>query len=243
MSPRITLAALFFAAGLAATLTAQDGPQPRVVTPGPTPSAPPSDAILLFDGKTIHGFTRTDGAPNACKAIKGELVCETGSGDIQSKELFSDAQIHLEFNIPDMPNQKGQMKGNSGAYLQGCYELQILDGYQNPTYADGALGALYGFRPPLVNASRKPTEWQTYDILFRAPKCDAQGNLTAPGSATVFLNGVLVQENTPLPKKGPGCRKESICGPGPLLLQDHSGFPNAPHTVMKFRNIWLRKLD
>lgn len=224
-------------------MAAQEGPQPRVVTPGAAPLAPPSDAIVLFDGKNVNGFTKLDGSLNACKAVNGEMVCETGSGDIQSKELFSDAQIHIEFNIPHMPDQKGQMKGNSGAYLQACYELQILDGYQNPTYADGTLGALYGFRPPFVNASRKPNEWQSYDILFRAPKCDGEGKVTQPGSATVFLNGVLVQENTPIDKKGPGCRKETMCGPGPLLLQDHSGFPNAPHTVMKFRNIWLRKLE
>lgn len=222
----------------------QDGPQPRVVTPGAVlPLAPPSDAIVLFDGKDASGFAKLDGSPNACTVSDGEMVCASGVGDIVSKEQFSDAQIHIEFNIPSMPDQTGQMKGNSGAYLQACYEVQILDGYQNPTYADGTLGALYGFKPPFVNAARKPGEWQTYDIVFRAPQCDGQGNMTKPGSATIFLNGVLVQENTALDKKGPGCRKDSVCGPGPLLLQDHSGFPDAPHTVMRFRNIWLRKLE
>jgi len=225
-------------------LLAQEGPQPRVVTPGAIrPLTPPSDAIVLFDGKDTTGFTKLDGSPNACTASDGQMICESGTGDIVSKELFTDAQIHIEFNIPDMPNQTGQMKGNSGAYLQACYEVQILDGYQNPTYADGSLGAVYGFKAPLVNAARKPTEWQTYDIIFRAPKCDGQGNTTQPGNVTILLNGVLVQENTVLDKKGPGCRKDSVCGPGPLLLQDHSGFQDAPHTTMKFRNIWLRKLE
>jgi len=240
-------ALLLIAATLAATWTAAaqsgDGPQPRVVTPGAAANAPPSDAIVLFGGGDTAGFTKLDGSPSACKAVNGEMVCETGSGDIQSKETFTDAQIHIEFNIPNMPNQKGQMKGNSGAYLQACYEVQILDGYRNPTYADGTVGAVYGFRPPLVNAARKPSEWQTYDIVFRGPQCDAQGAIAKPGSATIFLNGVLVQENTVIDKKGPGCRKQSVCGPGPLLLQDHSGFKDAPHTVMKFRNIWIRRLD
>ena len=223
---------------------ADDGPQPRVVTPGGLAAVPPpSDAVVLFNGKDASGFTKLDGSPSACKAVKGEMVCETGAGDIQSKATFADAQIHIEFSIPDMPGQKGQMKGNSGAYLQACYELQILDGYRHPTYADGTVGALYGFRPPFVNASGKPGEWQSYDIIFRAPRCDGQGNLAKPGTATVLLNCVLVQENTVIDKKGGGCRKPGMCGEGPLLLQDHSGFPGAPHTVMKFRNIWLRKLE
>ncbi|MEP7362487.1 MAG: DUF1080 domain-containing protein [Acidobacteriota bacterium] len=236
--------AIFLLAAVSLVHGADNGPQPRVVTPGAGgPASPPSDAIVLFDGKDTNAFTKLDGSPIGCKAMKGELVCETGAGDIVSKELFSDAQLHLEFNIPNMPNQKGQMKGNSGAYLQSCYEVQILDGFQNPTYADGTVGAVYGFKPPFVNAARKPTEWQTYDIVYHAPKCDGQGNITKPGSATILLNGVLVQENTMIDKKGPGCKKDSICGPGPLRLQDHSGFKDAPHTLMKFRNIWLRKLE
>ncbi len=242
MRAHFLLAVALCAPGFACA--ADSGPQPRAVTPGGLAAVPPpSDAVILFNGKDASGFTKLDGSPSACKAVKGEMVCATGAGNIQSKEKFADAQIHIEFSIPDMPEQKGQMKGNSGAYLQACYELQILDGYQNPTYADGTVGALYGFRAPFVNASRKPGEWQSYDIVFRAPRCDGQGNITRPGSATVLLNGVLVQENTVIDKLGGGCRKPSMCGEGPLLLQDHSGFPGAPHTVMKFRNIWLRKLD
>jgi hypothetical protein len=232
---------------LASTLFAQQdpGPQPRIVTPGAAIplTSPPSDAISLFNGRDMTGWVTADGAPAKCKVNGGEMECATGVGDIYTTELFTDAQLHIEFRIPAMPGQTGQRKGNSGVYLQGCFELQILDGYQNPTYADGTVGALYGFAPPFVNASRKPEEWQSYDIVFRAPRCARDDALSEPGSATVFLNGILVQQNTRFDRKGAGCRKDSLCGPGPLRLQDHSGFPGAPHTVMKFRNIWLRKLD
>lgn len=241
------IARIALALALACATPAQQdpGPQPRTVTPGPAIpfTSPPSDAVLLFNGRDMTGWVTADGAPAKCKVSSGEMECATGVGDIYTTELFSDAQIHIEFKIPHMPGHSGQRKGNSGVYLQGCYELQVLDGYQNPTYADGTVGALYGFAPPFVNASRKPEEWQSYDIVFRAPKCSRDGSLSEPGSATVFLNGILVQQNTRLGRKGAGCRKDSLCGPGPLRLQDHSGFPGAPVTVMKFRNIWLRKLE
>ncbi|MBK5291775.1 MAG: DUF1080 domain-containing protein [Acidobacteriia bacterium] len=218
-----------------------DGPQPpHVASPG---TKAPSDAVVLFDGKDMSGWAKEDGSPAGCKVEKGEMVCASGVGDIVSKELFTDAQIHVEFNIPLMSAQKGQMRGNSGVYLHSCYEVQILDSYENPTYANGSCGAVYGFAPPLVNASRRPGEWQSYDIIFRAPQCDGTGGMSQAGSVTILHNGVLVQDGTKLDKKGPGCTKASVCGPGPLRLQDHSGFPNAPHTVMKFRNIWLRKLS
>jgi hypothetical protein len=142
-----------------------------------------------------------------------------------------------------MPNQKGQLRGNSGVYLHACYEVQILDSYQNPTYADGSLGAVYGFSAPMVNAARPPELWQSYDILFRAPRCDAGGSVTQPGLVTVLLNGVLIQDRVSIAKKGGGCRLENICQAGPLLLQDHSGFKDAPDTLMKFRNLWIRKLE
>jgi hypothetical protein len=179
-------------------------------------------------------------------------------GDIQSIEKFGSAQIHLEFNVPYMPNEKGQFRGNSGVILQGRYEIQILDSYQNPTYADGSCGALYGQSAPQVNASRRPGEWQTYDIVFHAPSCAPDGTAQAPGSLTLLHNGVLVQDHVPVAWRGggrrgaagvrgvpaaaaapgPGCADE-----GPLLLQDHSGFKNPPVTTMKFRNIWLRRLS
>ena len=124
----------------------------------------------------------------------GVMTCRTGAGDVQSTEKFRDAQIHLEFAIPFMLEQKDQMRGNSGVYLHGKYEIQILDSYHNPTYAVGACGAIYGQSPPLVNASRPPEQWQSYDIIFHAAKCDSAGKPTAPATVTVLHNGVLVQD-------------------------------------------------
>ena len=214
-----------------------DGPQPRVVTPGTTAAAPPSDAVVLFDGRDLSNWARTDGQPARCKVDQGAIACTSGAGDIQTKQKFRDAQIHLEFSPPNMPDQHGQMRGNSGVYLLGQYEVQILDSFKNPTYADGSLGGLYGQAPPLVNAARPPGEWQTYDIVFHPPKCDAQGAVTAKGTVTVILNGILVQDHVTIRNTKGGC------GPGPLLLQDHSGFENAPVTTMRFRNVWYRPLD
>ncbi len=221
---------------------AGETPQPRVVAPG-SGSLPPSDAIVLFDGKSVDGWTGPHGQPPKCRALNGELVCRTGDGDLSSKEKFLDAQIHIEFQVPYMPNQKGQMRGNSGLFLQSCYEMQILDSFENPTYTDGMLGALYGFSAPMVNASRRPREWQSYDLLFRAPRCETPGKLSKPGKLTAYLNGVLVLDGVEIAKLGPGCLNTGICDPGPLRLQDHSGFKDAPDTTMKFRNIWVRRLE
>lgn len=235
---RLAICTLFAAAAFGAG----EKPQPRVVTPG-NGTLPPSDAIVLFDGKNVDGWTGPNGQPPKCRAIGGELVCRTGDGDLTSREKFLDAQIHIEFQIPYMPNQKGQMRGNSGVFLQNCYEMQILDSYQNPTYIDGMLGALYSFSPPMVNASRRPMEWQSYDVVFRAPRCSSPGTLSKPGRVTAFLNGVLVVDGAEIAKLGPGCQGAGICEPGALRLQDHSGFKDAPDTTMKFRNIWVRRLE
>jgi len=210
-----------------------EAPQPRAVTPGP----PPSDAIVLFNGKDMTGWTRPNGQPSGCAAENGVMNCTTGSGDAVTTTKFGSAQLHLEFQIPAMPEQKGQLRGNSGVYIQGLTEVQVLDGYQNPTYADGTVGAIYSQYAPLVNASRKPTEWSTYDIIYHAPRCTDRGAELAPATLTVLLNGVLVQDHATLRfQKG-------MCQPGPLLLQDHSGFPGAPQTTMRFRNLWYRPLN
>jgi len=216
--------------------------QPRVVEPD-APGQPPSDAIVLFNGQDLTGWVRRDGSPARCTASDGVMACRSGAGDIYTQEKFRDAQIHLEFAIPSMPDRQGQLRGNSGVYLHGCYEIQILDSYQNPTYADGACAAVYGVAPPLVNASRPPQQWQSYDIVFRAPRCDASGAFERPGSITLLHNGVLVQDHVEIARRGAGCRGHNLCEPGPLMLQDHSGFKNAPDTTMKFRNLWLRTLD
>jgi hypothetical protein len=216
-------------------------PQPRVVDPGSASKAP-SDAIVLFDGTDLSHWTVKDGSPAQCKVVDRAMACTTGSGDLYSKDKFRSAQLHVEFAIPNMPDQKGQLKGNSGVYLQSLYEIQVLDSYNNPTYANGSAGALYGQYAPLVNASRPPEQWQTYDIIFHAPKCDSAGNVAEKGRLTLLHNGVLVQDNVEIKRLSDG-RTGRVCEPGPMMLQDHSGFPGAPVTTMRFRNIWFRPLE
>ena len=222
----------------------EDGPQPKVVNPGGVPS----DAIALFDGKDLSNWVMPDGAPAEWTLQNGELVCKTGTGDLHSRVKFRSAQIHLEFNVPSMPNHSGQARGNSGVMFHARgNEIQILDSYNNATYADGSCGGYYGVAAPMVNASRPPGEWQTYDIVYRAPVCGPGGQVKTPGSVTVLHNGVLVQDHVPVTPRN-GCLEE-----GPLLLQDHNGFGGkrippsatmkAPVTPMRFRNIWLRRLD
>jgi hypothetical protein len=225
-------ATLFTVLAAAAFAQSTEEPQPRYVAPGP----PPADAVVLFDGKDLSEWTTRDGGPARCVVSGGAIVCKTGVGDIYSKRKFSSAQIHLEFAIPAMPEHTGQARGNSGVYLHGRHEIQILDSHQNPTYPTGACGALYGQSPPLVNASRPPEQWQTYDIIFHAPRCDAGGNVTTRGRLTVLHNGVLIQDNVEIRESRGGCN------PGPLMLQDHN-YKGAPVTVMRFRNVWYRPLD
>jgi len=225
---------LVFLLLFSAVSAAQSEPQPAVVDPGP----PPSDAVTLFDGKDLSAWVTADGKPAGCSIENGAMVCTTGVGNIYSKAKFHSAQIHLEFAIPYMPDEHSQTRGNSGVFLHARYEIQLLDSYQNPTYPTGALGALYGQSAPLVNAARPPQAWQTYDIIFNAPKCDDSA-VADPGSVTVLLNGVLVQNHTIIRHEPGSC---DFGGDGPLMLQDHN-FEGAPVTVMRFRNIWYRPLD
>lgn len=210
----------------ACALLAED--QPREVTPAEVPGAPPSDAVVLAD------WVHADGRPAEWPVIDGVLTTKTGTGDIFSKKSFGDAQIHVEFAVPDMPEATGQAKGNSGVFLQGKYEIQVLDSYHNPTYANGSAGALYGQSAPLVNASRPPGQWQAYDIVFHMPKC-VDGKPTAPGTLTLFHNGVLVQDHVTIQDPAP------VCEQGPLMLQDHI-HPDVKETLVKYRNIWYRPL-
>jgi hypothetical protein len=218
-------------------------PQPAVVTPG-TPSQAPSDAIVLFDGKDLSEWATRDGGLTGWTVRDGVILTtarraspeQKKSWDLLSKRKFGSAQIHLEYNIPLMPELKSQARGNSGVYLQGRYEIQVLDSFNNPTYPHGSNAALYDWFPPLVNASRPPEHWQSYDIIFHAPQCDAQGKLVEPGRLTLLHNNVLVQDHVPVvPRRG--CPTD----PGPLLLQDHY-HPEVTQTPMKFRNIWVRPL-
>lgn len=222
------------------------GPQPPAVAAG-GPERAPSDAIVLFDGKDLSNWMMADGQPADWTVQDGAMLCRTGAGDLHSRLRFRSAQIHLEFNVPLMPAHSGQARGNSGVMLQARNnEIQILDSYENPTYADGVCGAFYGTAPPLVNAYRRPGEWQSYDIIFHAPECAPGGQVNAPGSLTVLRNGVLVQDHVAVAPRS-GCVDE-----GPLILQDHNGYGGrrvppdvrmkAPVTPMRFRNIWLRRL-
>jgi hypothetical protein len=216
-------------------------PQPRVVTPPESCGGPPSDAVVLFDGKNASAWVHKDGSTEKWPVQDGALVCNTSSGDIFSKQKIGSAQIHVEFAIPYMPQQHDQARGNSGVYVQSRYEIQVLDSYQNPTYADGSCAALYGQYAPLVNACRKPEQWQTYDIIFHGPKCTG-GSVTTPATLTLLQNGVLVQDHVAVKGTTPEALDKNVCEPGPLRLQAHH-HPDAKTTFMRFRNIWYRPLS
>jgi hypothetical protein len=217
-----------------------DRPYPDVVTPGAEPGAPPSDAIVLFDGTSLDAWQQQvtpwpirDGAATSTPRAEG-----SGENALITRESFGDVQLHLEFRSPHPPEKSSQDRGNSGISFMQRYEIQILDAYDNATYADGTVGAIYGWKPPLVNPSRPPGEWQSYDIVFERPHFGADGALGRPAYATVFLNGVLVQNRQPW--LGPTVwrqvgKYEPHGDAAPIQLQDH----NSP---VSFRNIWVRRL-
>ncbi|MCF7854576.1 MAG: DUF1080 domain-containing protein [Candidatus Pacebacteria bacterium] len=214
-------------------------PQPRVVTPPPAgePLPPPSDAVVLFDGTDLSQWKGADGDAQ-WPLGGGYMEVAPGTGGIETREQFGDCQLHLEWAAPGEVKGDSQGRGNSGVFLLGKYEIQVLDGYDNPTYADGITAAIYGQYPPLVNACRKPGEWQTYDIFFVAPRFNGK-KLESPAYVTVIHNGVLVHHHQAL--MGPtGHRTVSsydIPHPptGPLALQDHGD-------LVRYRNIWIREL-
>lgn len=212
-------------------------PQPPVVTPGTfsTQATPPGDAIVLFDGKSLANWRdKKTGGPAPWTIVDGAMVA--AKGDIQTTNELGDMQLHVEFCEPEPGQHAGQDRGNSGVFLMGQYEIQVLDCYQSKTYADGSTGGIYGQHPPLANACRPPGEWQAYDIIFNVPHFNDKGEVTTPGYVTVFYNGVVVQNHQAIRGatnwKSPG--KYSPHGPtGPLSLQFHN------HPV-RFRNIWVR---
>ena len=220
---------------------------PAIVTPGDTNkcAAPPSDAIVLFDGseKTLNeNWTDNKGAPSVWKVVDGALECVKKAGYIQTKQKFGSCQVHLEWASPAKVEGDGQGRGNSGVFLMSYYEVQILDTYENTTYADGQAGALYGRKKPLVNVCRKPGEWQSYDIIFHRPLFDSAGKITRRATFTVLHNGVLIQDHSTLSGgtgwNGPHAASEYQAHPDklPFTIQDH-GNP------VRFRNIWLRELN
>ena len=213
---------------------AESGKEPRIIDAGP----PPSDAIVLFDGEDLSQWKNLkDGGP-AKWEVKDGVATVNGTGHILTKQAFGDCQLHLEWAAPAEVKGQGQGRGNSGVYLQGRYEIQVLDSYENKTYYDGQAAAVYKQHAPLVNACRKPGEWQTYDIIYHAPRFDADGKLSKPATVTLLHNGVLVQDNVEIKgDTGPaGAPKYTTHAPKePLMLQDH-GNP------VRFRNIWIREL-
>ncbi len=220
-------------------------PVPKVITPGLNSSAPPSDAIVLFDGRTLTEWVNAkDQSKAGWTVANGVLTVNKNTGDIQTKRSFRNYQIHLEWRVPTGLTFVGQERGNSGLYLgftgEDGYELQILDSYQNTTYSNGQAASLYKQAIPQANAMRQPGEWQSYDVIWTAPRFRQDGTLESPAYVTAIHNGVLVQNHVAL--KGftryIGAPSYSAHGALPILLQSH-GDPSPP---ISFRNIWLREL-
>ena len=219
-------------------------PEPVKIEPGTAgtpdaPGEPPSDAVRLFDGKDTSYWRGKDGGKVKWKIENGYMEIAEGTGDIWTRDRFGDCQLHVEWSAPAEPSGDGQKRGNSGVFIMDLYEIQVLDGWENPTYADGQVASLYAQRPPMVNACRRPGEWQTYDIFFLAPRFKNQ-KLVKPAYITVVHNGVLVQLHwellghtfhKTLPVYDPSQGSD-----GPIKLQDH-GDP------VRYRNIWIRTIQ
>ena len=227
--------------------TEQWTPVPAIVTPGATDGAPPSDAIVLFDGKNQDAWVSTqDKSPAKWIVGDGDLTVAKKAGNIETRRSFTNYQLHLEWRIPENVTGAGQARGNSGVFLASTgpgddgYELQVLDSYNNTTYVNGQAGSLYKQHPPLVNAMRKPGEWQTYDVIWTAPTFGAGGAVVTPARVTVMHNGVLIQNNAVLAGEtlyiGKPFYRPYVSAP--IKLQAH-GDPSPP---ISFRNIWVREL-
>jgi hypothetical protein len=222
-------------------------PEPKVVTPGATNTAPPSDAIVLFDGKNLEEWVSTqDKTPAKWIVANGVLTVNKAAGNIETRRSFINYQLHIEWKVPENITGSGQARGNSGVFLASTgtgdagYELQVLDSYNNKTYVNGQAGSIYKQNPPLMNANRKPGEWQTYDVVWTAPVFNEDGSLKTAAYVTVFLNGVLVQDHFEL--KGEtryiGQPFYTKYDTAPIKLQAH-GDKSEP---ISFRNIWVREI-
>jgi hypothetical protein len=211
--------------------------EPKIIDPGPV-GGPPSDAIVLFNGKDLSAWKGMDGRDARWELKDGAMMVVRGTGDIVTKQEFGDVQLHVEWATPAEVKGEGQGRGNSGVFLQSRYEVQVLDSFQNKTYFNGQAAAIYKQHVPLVNASRKPGEWQTYDIIFHSPAFDDSGKVTKRATITVFHNGVLVQDNveiqgTTTHEGDPVYTKHAP--KAPVRLQDHGD-------AVRYRNIWVREL-
>lgn len=192
----------------------------------------PETAVILFDGKDLSNWTKLDGEAPAWEVADGAMTVTAGGGDIVSQEKFTDFLLHLEFMTPDMPDATGQAKGNSGVFLQGRYEIQVLDSYGIDVPGKGDCGAIYNQFASLVNACKPPLEWQTYDVIFRAARVSESGEVEENARVTVLQNGIVIQNNVEMLGATGGATDGEAAEPGPLRLQDH-GNP------VKYRNIWV----
>jgi len=216
-------------------------PTPVKVTPGEKNTAP-SDAIILFDGKNLNNWVSTKDTTASAKWTLNKdtsMTVKNGAGDIQTKQKFGDIQLHIEWKNPTTPRAKGQNRANSGVFFQGLYEVQVLDSYDNKTYTNGQVGSVYKQQVPLVNAAKPSGEWQTYDIIYHAPKFDSIGRKTKSATVTVLHNGILIQDHVTIygTTEYIGIPKNNPHGKGPLKLQDHND-----NSGVSYRNIWVREL-
>jgi hypothetical protein len=212
-------------------------PKPKRVTPGVIPGEAPSDALVLFDGKDLNKWSSLDGTPAKWEIKDGIVTVAKGTGDIKTKQTFGDVQLHIEWREPAIIEGEGQGRGNSGIFFQEKYELQVLDSYESPTYSNGQAGSIYKQHMPLVNATRKPNEWQYYDVVYTAPHFGENGTVISSARITVFHNGVVIQNNVSIwgPTQYIGLPVYEAHGNASLRLQDH-GNP------VSYRNIWIREL-
>lgn len=255
MNKKAILAAVMICSGIAANAqlnTSKQTPEsselwnpvPRIVTPGnatvnTSPATAPSDALVLFDGKDLSKWksAKSNGGEAAWTVSDGVFTVKPGTGDIETKDHFENYQLHIEFRTPAEVKGNGQGRGNSGIFMQGIYELQVLDSYNNPTYSNGQAGSIYKRTMPLVNASKRPGEWQAYDVIYTAPKFNKDSMIIVPAYITVLHNGVLIQHHTAIVGTTPyiGAPQYQVHGKGPIRLQDHDN-------PTSFRNIWIREL-
>lgn len=242
---------LFLVLGIAGNLKAQDEqmepaetefyePEPEVIESGEDIFIDaPSDAIILFDGTDLDQWESVDGGDAEWEIGEdGAVTVVPGTGNIQTKESFGDVQLYIEWRSPMNMEHKGQDRGNSGIYLQKQYEVQVLDAHQNPTYINGMAGSIYKQTSPLVNPTKKPGEWESYNISYKAPRFNEDGSLKEPARVTVIWNGVVVQNNTEIYGHTAyiGYPEYNKHGELPLMLQDHN-------SKVSYRNIWIRRLD
>jgi len=229
-------------------LTEVYSPVPKVVTPGNTPADAPSDAVILFDGKNLDQWrsVKDTTKPADWTVADGVITVKKSAGNIETKQSFTDYQLHIEWRIPSNITGTGQARGNSGVFLASVgsgdagYELQVLDCYNNSTYTNGQTASIYKQSIPLANACKKPGEWQTYDVIWTAPRFNSDGSVKSPARVTAFHNGVLVQNNYELTGVTMYIGKPfyKAHGPSPIKLQAH-GDPSEP---ISYRNIWVRPL-